>query len=224
MLLTATYVFHRTNIQSQANLLTNNLQNIADTLAKNHDLLSSTVTFPLPTYPGRTQEGLLHSLIRKRLEPSVEDWVEHGKDVGTTAFDGGNATENNIGLTDKELQDLWDWAPVEANREARRRAWGGDYTLEEKEMGFKNVVTGLRRKLDEGESDDEEEEEDEDEEGEEPDEDEMEVVGVRRKSLAVAGQVLEFDLARAGDKPVVMEMVPMNEMFRFGMTGRKVRK
>lgn len=74
-------------------------------------------------------------------------------------------------LTESELDELWTWAPVEANREARRRNWGGNYTLEEVEGGLENVVTGLRRVLevdyvDEGEEGEEEEEEGEEEGGE----------------------------------------------------------
>ena len=64
-------------------------------------------------------------------------------------------------LNEADLAELWEWAPVEANQEARRRNWGGNYTLEEREMGVENVVTGLRREL---EDDDEEEEEEEEEE------------------------------------------------------------
>lgn len=72
-------------------------------------------------------------------------------------------------LNEKELDELWSWAPLEANREARRRNWGGDYTLEEKELGVDNVVTGLKRRLevdDEMEEEGEEEGEEEEEKGE----------------------------------------------------------
>jgi mediator of RNA polymerase II transcription subunit 8, fungi type len=219
----------RTNLQSQANILTNNLQNVASTLSSNHPLLSSTVAFPLPTYPGRTHEGLLQSLIRKRLDPSVEDWVERGKDVAATAIESTDS-----GLTEHELEELWEWAPVEANKEARRRAWGGDYTLEEKERGIKNVVTGLKRKLEEGESEssgDEDDEDDEDyEDGtgedDEPHLDSMEIVGVRSKSDAKG---LEFAVARVGDKPGASAStsaaqmgvgtgVSVKELLRFGST------
>lgn len=71
-------------------------------------------------------------------------------------------------LKEHELAELWEWAPVEANAEARKRDWGGDFTLEEMEQegGVKNVVTGLRRALDVGEEDEEEEEEEEEKENE----------------------------------------------------------
>lgn len=67
-------------------------------------------------------------------------------------------------LSGEQLAELWEWAPVEANREARRRDWGGDFTLEEREKGFEGIVTGLRRRLDVGDEEEEEEEEEEERE------------------------------------------------------------
>ena len=57
--------------------------------------------------------------------------------------DGGRGGE--------EITELWEWAGVAANEQARRHEWGGDYTLEETEGGIENVITGLRDE----ESDDE---------------------------------------------------------------------
>lgn len=159
--------------------------------------------------------------------------MSHGKEVADSAF---KSTDNDDGLTEQELHDLWDWAPVTANREAKRRKWRGeaDYTLEEKEGGVKNVVTGLKRKLEEGESSsEEEEEEDEDYEGEGSEEegtneDEMEIVGVRRKS---DGKGMEFDVSRVGDRSPAggvgavdaISMVGADQLFRFGIIGTATR-
>ena len=63
--------------------------------------------------------------------------------------DGGRGEEETI--------ELWEWAGVAANEQARKHEWGGDYTLEEIEGGIENVVTGLR------------DEESEEEEGEQED-------------------------------------------------------
>lgn len=59
-----------------------------------------------------------------------------------------------------EIIDLWEWAGIAANEQARKHEWGGDYTAEEIEGGIENVVTGLR-----DEESDEEEEEKEEKEG-----------------------------------------------------------
>ena len=58
--------------------------------------------------------------------------------------DGGRGTD--------EITDLWEWAGIAANEQARKHEWGGDYTADEIEGGIENVVTGLR----DDESDEEE--------------------------------------------------------------------
>lgn len=50
--------------------------------------------------------------------------------------------------------ELWNWAGRAANELARQHEWGGDFTLAEREAGVENVVTGLRRKLIETDSED----------------------------------------------------------------------
>ncbi|KAF7597247.1 mediator of RNA polymerase II transcription subunit 8 [Aspergillus hancockii] len=195
------------SLQSQASIISNNLLSVSDHLSDNRDLLTSLVAYPGPDYPSRTQSNTLEQLLRTKLDPRVEDWVARGRKAGASAL------ENKSGLAEAELAELWDWAPVEANQEARRRNWGGNFTLEEREIGVQNVVTGLSRVLeDEGESD-------EDEEDEEGEEDEMEVVGVRRQS---AGAGFEFDIApvsAAAQQKVEMPAVPLEDILRFMTTG-----
>lgn len=50
--------------------------------------------------------------------------------------------------------ELWNWAGRAANELARQHEWGGAFTLAEREAGVENVVTGLRRKLIETDSED----------------------------------------------------------------------
>lgn len=119
-------------------------------------------------------------------------------------------------LSEAELAELWEWAPIEANQEARRRNWGGNFTLEEREAGIENVVTGLKRQLEDDEGEESEGEEEE-EKGEEEGEDEMEVVGVHRKSGGGAG--FEFDIAVHHTHPVE-PFVPLGEILRYMTTGR----
>lgn len=155
----------------------------------------------------------MEQLLRTKLDPRVEDWVARGRIAGAESADTpaipapGSITSSK--LSDAEIGALWEWAPIEANQEARRRNWGGNFTLEERENGIENVVTGLKRVLedDEGESESEEE----DEEGE----DEMEVVGVHRKS---GGDGLEFEIA-AHHAHAVEPVVPLGEILRYMTTG-----
>ncbi|PGH10308.1 hypothetical protein GX51_00065 [Blastomyces parvus] len=212
------------SLQSQATIISNNLLNVSEQLTDHHDLLSSLVAYPTPQFPGRTEAAMLSQLLRTKLEPRVEDWVSQGLSMGNA-----DAARGRTGLTEEQLAELWQWAPVEANMEARRRNWGGDYTLEEKEMGVKNVVTGLRRRLDEEDSGSESGSGDEDEsgEGEEGAGDGsgsgMEVVGVHRRP---GGSGVQFDISREGGHvpPTPMSpALPLQDVFRFMMTGAAPR-
>lgn len=185
-------------------------------LIEHPDLLASIVAYPLPSFPGRTEHGLLDQLLRKKLEPNVKEWVERGREVALSSF---NTTQG--GLTEQELTELWRWAPVTANNEARNREWGGNFTQEERDMGIKNVVTGLNRRLDEEGEEESDEDEDAVEEDEAADEDEMEIVGVRRKSGAAT---VEFDIAQKTNHvptAAVSPALPLEDVFRFMMTGSK---
>ncbi|KAJ5824156.1 hypothetical protein N7447_006496 [Penicillium robsamsonii] len=205
-----------TSLQSQASIISNNLISVSDQLSDQRDLLSNLVAYPGPEYPGRTQANTLEQLLRTKLDPRVEDWVARGRAAGTEPAAGPSSnfsSDPNAAhklLSEAELAELWEWAPLEANQEARRRNWGGNFTLEEREAGIENVVTGLRRKL---EDDDESEEESD---GEEGDGDQMDVVGVQRKPGSAE---LEFKIAPHQPHPV-QPFVPLDLILRYMTTGR----
>lgn len=178
-------------------------------LSEHHELLSSLVAYPGPSFPGPTQAGVLEQLLRTKLDPRVEDWVAKGRTAGAATL------EERGGLNEGELAELWSWAPIEANQEARRRNWGGDYTLEERETGIENVVTGLKRQLE----DDDAEDSDEEDEDEAVDGDEMEIVGVHSKP---GGSGVEFDIAAERNyvpSTTVSPALPLDDVFRYMMTG-----
>ncbi|RAH51392.1 RNA polymerase II mediator complex subunit MED8 [Aspergillus brunneoviolaceus CBS 621.78] len=213
-----------TSLQSQATIISNNLLTISDHLSDNRDLLATLVAYPSPSYPSRNPANTvaLEQLLRTKLDPRVEDWVARGRKAAGAAGNGNGL--DDLGA----LAELWDWAPVEANQEARRRNWGGNFTLEEREQGVGNVVTGLRRVLEDDDDDSESEEGESGEEEGEGEPDEMEIVGVRRKSGV--GQGLEFDIApvsataasgpgHAGQQKVVAPVVPLDEILRFMTVG-----
>lgn len=83
-------------------ILAQSLKNITDHLSKHSDLFSQTVVYPSTNFPGRTQEGLVGQLLRKKLEPSAESWVEEGRALGKT---------ENVGAgQDEDLDELWSFA------------------------------------------------------------------------------------------------------------------
>lgn len=169
--------------------------------------------YPTHEFPGHTEADLLGLLLRKKLEPNVEDWATEARKLATEQPRSG-------ALTHSALQHLWSWAGPAANAQARKHTWGGNYTLDEVEMGVESVVTGLRRKLT-VDRDEESEEEDDDGRAVEAggDDDEMEIVAVRRTNM---GDGVEFDLAKASRHPTpeaASAALPLNDTFRFLMTG-----
>ncbi|KAI9733046.1 MAG: mediator of RNA polymerase II transcription subunit 8 [Cirrosporium novae-zelandiae] len=201
------------SIHTQASIISQNLNNLSSHINDNRDLFESLVTYPLPEFPGRTQEGLLTQLLRKKLEPDVEDWENQGRETAT------KTTKKSDGkLSLDELMPLWQEAGRIANMEAKKRKWPSNYTREEQEMGIENVVTGLKRKL--PFNDDEEEDESSEEEGIDEDEDEdpdrMEVVGMRRRSGAAG---IELDVKQANPQPPRQPALALEVIFRFQLTG-----
>ncbi|KAI9367155.1 mediator complex, subunit Med8 [Aspergillus egyptiacus] len=215
------------SLQTQASIISNNLTTLSTHLSENHDLLRSISAYPAPEFPTKTHANVLEQLLRTKLDPRVEDWVARGRkgdtaspfgQVGSLTATGagaliGDGNGSGNGLSEGDLAALWEWAPVEANQEARRRNWGGNFTLEERERGVASVAAelGLKRVLE-----DDEESEEEEEEGEE---DEMEVVGVRK---SVSGGGFEFDIAAAGagaTQEKVAPVVPLEEVLRYMTTG-----
>lgn len=113
------------------------------------------VIHPSTNYPGRSQENILTQLLRKKLEPDVEELVAEGRETARLATPEGVA----------ELQAIWDelreWTQGRIAAYVRDEA-GDVYTKEEREMGVENVRTGLRKGLDDDESDEDDDDEDED--------------------------------------------------------------
>jgi mediator of RNA polymerase II transcription subunit 8, fungi type len=197
----------RSSLQSHSGLIANNLQAVAKQLADNQLLLSSVVAYPLPQYPS-SHAHLLEHLLRTKLEPEVEEWVEKGQEILHTKSESRYA-----GLSESDRNELWHWAPVAANDEIRKQNWGGDYTMAENASGIENVETGLRRELQEPPGPDEQDDSEGAEDSAEEDDEEEDVVEVRRRPNAPG---LEFDLSPAKRSPPQM---PIESIFRYMVTG-----
>ncbi|KAL3466031.1 mediator of RNA polymerase II transcription subunit 8 [Aspergillus heterothallicus] len=218
------------SLQSQASIISSNLLTLSTHLSENHELLRSISAYPAPEFPTKTHGNTLEQLLRTKLDPRVEDWVSRGRKGDANALSNRNSAlpgsiaggvggfGNAIvgGLSEGDLAALWEWAPVEANMEARRRNWGGDFTLEEREGGIQGVAAelGLTRTLEDDEGSSEEEEEEE--------ADEMEVIGVRK---SVTGTGIQFDIAAPGagtaaaGQEGVAPLVPLDDILRYMTTG-----
>jgi mediator of RNA polymerase II transcription subunit 8 len=157
--------FHRDSLQLSASILAQNLKSITEHLKSHSELFEKMVTYPSTNFPGRTQEGLLVQLLRKKLEPGVERWVEEGRAMALSTSQAGNGQ----GEQEDDLEEKWKEARDFIGERIARAAVThrrDEYTTEEREMGIENVNTGLRRPMklgvdedgesDEGESEDEE--------------------------------------------------------------------
>ncbi|KAK3934943.1 mediator of RNA polymerase II transcription subunit 8 [Diplogelasinospora grovesii] len=188
------------SLQASAYILQQTLNSLQQLLNENSDLFTRVAVHPSTNFPGRTQEHILLQLLRKKLEPEVEGWVEEGKEharsagldaskLGGGVRAGGGGDRN--GYDDDEEDDTYGyeqsgldeptdpfnelWADVrdscyEGIKSYIQNEATDNYTAAERAMGIENVRTGLRRNLEEEEEDDDEEEEEEDEDDEEGDE------------------------------------------------------
>jgi len=153
----------RSSLQTSISILVTNIQTLTTHLSKHSEQLNRTVVYPSTNYPGRTQEALLGQLLRKKLEPSVESWVEEGR-----------AIQSEVEQKGGDEEELWDWARKWLDPRIQKYAMkesSDNYTAEERAGGIENVNTGLRRKLEDNHHDSDEEDEDEDEDEDEEMED-----------------------------------------------------
>ena len=126
---------------------------------------------PAVNFPGRTQESVLLTLLRKKREPAVEERVERG--LATTAelraaVDSNGDLADGISRLEEVWYDLREWTTQRVASYVRDGEAADGYTKKEREMGVDKVRSGLRRPLEEP---DEDEDEESDEEGDKDDDD-----------------------------------------------------
>jgi mediator of RNA polymerase II transcription subunit 8 len=199
----------RESLQASAAILAQNISSMSDHLAKHADLFQRVAVHPSSNFPGRTQEGLLPQLLRKKLEIPVVDWVNDGRTIQAM----------NEADREKEGEELWTWARGFIGERVAKYAMeeaGSNYTAEEREMGIENVRTGLRRKLEDEESEEEDDDEDE----------HMEDVGLENTTITATkmGQV-EFGMeeVKVGEKNPGGQARRLSDIMRYVTTGDPVR-
>lgn len=151
---------NRDSLHASAQILHRNLATVLECLSENAELFTRIAIHPSTNFPGRAHEGVLTQLLRKKLEPDVEELVEQGRETARRATPEGLAA----------LQAIWDelraWTQTRIADYVRDEA-GDAYTKEERARGTDTVRTGLRRDIED--EDEDEEEDEEDEEGEDED-------------------------------------------------------
>ncbi|KAK1690115.1 mediator of RNA polymerase II transcription complex subunit 8-domain-containing protein [Colletotrichum godetiae] len=147
------------SLQAQSQILLRNLQSLLETLTENTHVFQHLHVFPDVAYPGRVHENILLQLLRKKLEPGVEEWVERGRETTRELRGGGGEAQ-----LEAVWRDVRAWTVERVQKYVLEEA-GDVYTEDERRMGVENVRTGLRRGLEEEEEEEEEEDDDDDEDG-----------------------------------------------------------
>ena len=147
----------RPELQKASSTLGTNLDGVASALNGQRQLFTSLHVYPLPNFPGHTQEGLLQQLVRKKLDVKAEDWIEESVGISREqeSNDGAGA------MKQEDMQDLWSSAK-ELHGEVLSKiidspGWDDYYTITERKEGVEKVKTGLKRDLDEDDDSEDEE-------------------------------------------------------------------
>lgn len=90
------------SFQNQLGVLITQLNSITLHLSANADVLESTNVFPIATFPTTQQEGLVTTLLRKKVLPEVEEWIEEASSKG----DLENINEEFAIWCQNKVQDL----------------------------------------------------------------------------------------------------------------------
>ncbi|KAG5437381.1 hypothetical protein PCANB_000812 [Pneumocystis canis] len=124
---------------SNLNILLSNIDSIS-LLLQESNILKETLVFPSSNFPVRQQEGLLTTLLRKKVIPEVEEWEAEGSLLGS-----------NI----EEDTSFYNWAKNVVIQEKEKRNWEGYYTREEelaenknenKSFNYENTLQEIRKK------------------------------------------------------------------------------
>jgi len=165
---------------------------------------------------------MLTQLLRKKLDPDAESWLQAGLEHATDGnFESADvphdvAGDDAVSRRDRQRarEQLWSDAPARARELAARMPWGANYTMAERagNGGVKAVETGLKRDLAADESEEDDGDEDEDDEGDEGDEDDDEDEKMDLDDQKTAGDAVQTAVLK-------IPMLPLEDVLRFISTG-----
>ncbi|KAJ4296968.1 mediator of RNA polymerase II transcription subunit 8 [Collariella sp. IMI 366227] len=173
------------SLQASAAILQQNIRSLQELSTENADLFQRVAVHPSTNFPGRSQEHVLLQLLRKKLEPDVENWVEEARN--TARASGIDPSKLAAGMRvrgehDYDDEDTYGMDQEDVPSDPFNEQWADmrdafqetlkqyvsvqvtkKYTVEEQAMGVENVRTGLKQNLEESDEEDEDEDEDEEE-------------------------------------------------------------
>ncbi|KAL5611629.1 hypothetical protein BROUX41_000788 [Berkeleyomyces rouxiae] len=170
------------SLHATEDIIFKDLTSLRDLVDQNSDLFQRLSVHPSTNFPGRTHENVLMQLIRKKLEPDVEELVDQGRVRGATVASSRPANETtappfnpSAGIAAaartesisaeqlSELRNMWteirNWLTQRVVKYATEEALEL-FTAAEQEAGEETVRTGLQHSLD-WDSDEEEDENEE---------------------------------------------------------------
>lgn len=174
----------------------------------------------------RPQEGLLTQLLRKKLDPETETWIQAGADASSLA-ESTNGTAGTGSAPQRvdavKLDNTWTSAAGKAREIFAQIPWNSNFTIAEREGegGVSAINTGLKKDLaadeesDDEDEDDDEDDEDEDGEGDAKDEetgrmDEDEKEGLQKRAEPRPPMEPLEDVLRFASIGVLRRPVPTN--------------
>ncbi|KAL2885871.1 Mediator of RNA polymerase II transcription subunit 8 [Ceratocystis lukuohia] len=83
------------SLHATEDIIFKDLTSLHDLIDQNSDLFQRLSVHPSTNFPGRTHENVLMQLIRKKLEPDVEELVEQGRVRGATVSAGPDGENPN---------------------------------------------------------------------------------------------------------------------------------
>ncbi|KAK9427904.1 mediator of RNA polymerase II transcription complex subunit 8-domain-containing protein [Lipomyces doorenjongii] len=119
-------------LHSQFAMVLKQLASLAHTLDQHADTLRATNAYPLPSFPVVQETGLLTTLLRKRVEPEVDEWIKAGAQEGAVIQQASSDTAAGTGTKKRRVpDDVWYFAREVVDNERESRAWEGIFTGEE---------------------------------------------------------------------------------------------
>lgn len=118
------------SLQSQLNVTLSQLMSLTSTMQHFQDTLSSTVVYPLPSFPTTSHEGLLTTLLRKKNIPEVDEWIESAREASELNATAGDNNETTKALNDDK--EVTSWALRTLVEEFERHNYKGFHTRQEK--------------------------------------------------------------------------------------------
>ncbi|KTW30490.1 uncharacterized protein T551_01773 [Pneumocystis jirovecii RU7] len=114
---------------SNLNILLSSVNSIS-LLLQESNILKETRVFPSSSFPVRQQEGLLTTLLRKKVIPEVEEWETEGRLLGVNV---------------EEDTSFYEWVKYVVIQEREKRNWEGYYTREQELVAIQNEHKGLNQ-------------------------------------------------------------------------------